>query len=113
FRSYQVIYSANVTAGLLAPTIFLHFCLTFPEPRRWMRRFGAVGLLYAPAALFLLIFAGVTSGAVHTTLPLIGVRWFLDRLWLPLSTVLYLAGGLVLTLERRQPEDPIVRQQLD
>ena len=108
----QVIYFGNVAAGLLAPTVFLHFCLSFPEPRQWMRRFGMAALLYAPAAAFLVIFAGVTSGAIHTTLPLIGVRWFLDRLWLPLSTALYLAGGIVLMLERRQAEDPIVRQQL-
>ena len=33
----KVIYFGNVAAGLLAPTIFLHFCLTFPEPRKWLR----------------------------------------------------------------------------
>src|SRR5689334_19080918 len=49
----QIIYFANEVAGLLAPTIFLHFCLSFPEPRRWMRHFVSVPLLYAPAALFL------------------------------------------------------------
>ena len=27
----QVMYWGNVAAGLLAPTIFLHFCLVFPE----------------------------------------------------------------------------------
>jgi two-component system, NtrC family, sensor kinase len=108
----QIIYFANEAAGLLAPTVFLHFCLSFPEPRRWMRHLGSAPLLYAPAAAFLLVFIGITSGAIHTTLPLIGVRWFLDRLWLPLSTVLYLAGGVVLMLERRRAEDPIARQQL-
>ena len=30
----KVIYFGNVVAGLLAPTVFLHFCLTFPEPRK-------------------------------------------------------------------------------
>ena len=33
----KVIYFGNVAAGLLAPTVFLHFCLTFPEPRKWFR----------------------------------------------------------------------------
>ena len=34
----KVIYYGNVVAGLLAPTLFLHFCLTFPEPRKWFRQ---------------------------------------------------------------------------
>ena len=29
----QVIYWGNLVAGWLAPALFLHFCLTFPEPR--------------------------------------------------------------------------------
>src|SRR5215471_13009953 len=33
----KIIYFGNVGAGLLAPTMFLHFCLTFPEPRDWFR----------------------------------------------------------------------------
>jgi hypothetical protein len=33
----KVIYFGNVAAGLFAPTVFLHFCLTFPEPRHWFR----------------------------------------------------------------------------
>src|SRR5262249_37709621 len=31
----KVIYFGNVAAGLFAPTVFLHFCLVFPEPRKW------------------------------------------------------------------------------
>ena len=33
----KVMYFGNLLAGLLAPTLFLHFCLTFPEPRPWLR----------------------------------------------------------------------------
>ena len=32
----QVIYWGNLIAGWLAPALFLHFCLTFPEPRAWL-----------------------------------------------------------------------------
>lgn len=106
----QVIYFANVAAGLLAPTVFLHFCLTFPEPRKWIRNFAGAAILYAPAAVFLLVFAGLTSGALRIALPLVVVRWLMDRLWLPLITLIYMAGALVLTIERRKQEDPIVRQ---
>src|SRR6202011_772324 len=69
----QVVYFGNVACGLLAPTIFLHFCVTFPEPRKWMRGWVPVALLYAPAAAFLLVFVGVTSGVLHANVPLIGV----------------------------------------
>ena len=34
----QVIYWGNLIAGWLAPALFLHFCLTFPEPRAWLVR---------------------------------------------------------------------------
>src|SRR5438067_749095 len=34
----QVIDWGNLIAGWLAPALFLHFCLTFPEPRAWLRR---------------------------------------------------------------------------
>ena len=46
----KVIYFGNVAAGLLAPTVFLHFCLTFPEPRKWFRSRRARALLYLPGA---------------------------------------------------------------
>ena len=58
----KVIYFGNVAAGLLAPTVFLHFCLTFPEPRHWMRNLAGMALLYVPAALFLLAYVGLDFG---------------------------------------------------
>ena len=36
----QVIDWGNLIAGWLAPALFLHFCLTFPEPRAWYRNAG-------------------------------------------------------------------------
>jgi len=47
----KVMYFGNVAAGLFAPTIFVHFCLAFPERRGWWRRRLAVALLYLPASL--------------------------------------------------------------
>ena len=88
----QVIYFANVAAGLLAPTVFLHFCLTFPEPRRWMRNLAGVALLYAAGGGFPAGLRRLTSGAVRVRMPLVVVRWLMDRLWLPLIT-LHLSGG--------------------
>jgi signal transduction histidine kinase len=107
----KVMYWGNVAAGLLAPSIFLHFCLTFPEPRKWVRRGGAI-LVYLPALLLLAVFAGAGSGTLRVALPPVELRWILDRLWLGFLAAIYLLGGLVLSLEHRKAEDPILRQQL-
>src|SRR5215831_3044241 len=45
----KIIFYGNVVGGLLAPTMFLHFCLTFPEPRPWIQRRTRTALLYLPA----------------------------------------------------------------
>jgi len=108
----KVIYFGNVAAGLLAPTLFLHFCLTFPEPRRWFARNTRVVWLYVPAALLFLTYLGFSSGALSVRIPLVELRWMLDRVWMLFSTVPYLIGGAVLSREYHRAEDPIVRQQL-
>ena len=56
---------------------------------------------------------GVALGVLRfTSVPLIEVRWMLDRVSMGLVTGLYLSGGIVLAIESRRSEDPIVRQQL-
>ena len=107
----KVIYWCNIVAGWLAPTLFLHFCLTFPEPRRWFRRFHAP-LLYAPGVVFMVVFTGITSGYIHTSVPLVQLSWYLDRVWMAFLTLLYLLSCLTLALECRRTEDPILRPQL-
>jgi signal transduction histidine kinase len=108
----KVIYFGNVLGGLLAPTIFLHFCLTFPEPRPWIQGRVRAVLLYLPAALLFVLFPAFSSGTLSIAVPLIELRWMLDRVWMLIWTLPYLAGCIALTLEYRRTEDPIVRQQL-
>jgi two-component system NtrC family sensor kinase len=108
----KVMYFGNVAAGLLAPAIFLHFCVTFPEPRRWFQRPARLLLLYLPASLMFGFYLAAASGALLTPLPLIELRWMLDRIWAVLTVVPYLIGALVLNGEYGRAEDPIVRQQL-
>jgi two-component system NtrC family sensor kinase len=107
-----VVYFGNLAAGLLAPAVFLHFCVTFPEPLKWFQKPSRQALLYVPGALLFLIFVGVATGAIRVGISLIELRWMLDRLWMGLALVPYLIGGFGLTLEYRKAEDPIVRQQL-
>src|SRR5580704_13450235 len=108
----KVIYFANVAAGLFAPPIFLHFCLTFPEPRPWFRSKLRVVLLYVPAGLLFAAWLAITSGTLRMEISPVELRWMLDRIWLVFVVLPYLAGGLVLSLDYRKAEDPIVRQQL-
>ncbi len=108
----KVMYFGNVAAGLLAPTIFLHFCVTFPEPRKWFQKPARLSLLYMPSMLLFAVYLAVASGALSAAIPLIELRWMLDRVWLVLSVLPYLAGALVLNSEYGKAEDPIVRQQL-
>ena len=99
-------------SGLLAPTVFLHFCLTFPEPRKWLRsRIGVAGI-YVVAAAMIALFVGFASGMLRTSLSLLETRWLLDRIWIGALTAIYLLGAAALALEYRKAEDPIVRQQL-
>ncbi len=108
----MAIYWGNLVAGWLAPALFVHFCLTFPEPRPWYRRWFAP-LLYVPGALLMLVHAGFASGFLTAPeTPLKDVLNALDRSWLLLLTVAYLASGLVLQAGYRAAEDPVVRQQL-
>ncbi len=108
----KVIYYGNVAAGLLAPTVFLHFCLTFPEPRKWFLGRTRKVLLYVPAALLFAAYVAFSSDTVKIGVPLLELSWMLDRFWVVFSTVPYIIGGVALSMEYARAEDPIVRQQL-
>jgi PAS domain S-box-containing protein len=105
------IYLSNVVAGFLAPALFLHFCLTFPEPRRSWNGWRAFSV-YLPALSLIVLQGGVSMGVIRTALPLQEMRWLLDRAWLLLFAASYLIGGLLLHLSFRRADDPIVRQQV-
>jgi hypothetical protein len=108
----KVIYFGNLAAGLVAPAVFLHFCLTFPEPRKWLRKPLRATVLYVPAALLFAVFVAFATGALTVAIPLLELRWMLDRVWMVFWTIPYIAGGFALSVEYRKAEDPIVRQQL-
>jgi nitrogen-specific signal transduction histidine kinase len=108
----KVIYLGNLVAGFLAPTLFLHFCLIFPERPRWIRKTGAVLLVYLPGLALLSIHLGFVFGYVSTLAPLLEMRWLLDRVWLAFLSAMYLIGALVLNFQLKHAEDPVVRRQL-
>jgi len=108
----QVIYWGNLVAGWLAPALFLHFCLTFPEPRAWYRQWVAP-LLYVPGALLTLIASGFAVGfLIAPGNSMLDIREALDRSWMGVLTATYLLSGAVLQRGYRKTEDPVIRQQL-
>jgi hypothetical protein len=107
-----LVYFVNVATGLFAPTIFLHFCLTFPERRKWFPRGTRVALLYTPALLLTFLYLAVATGSLKTGIPDVDQRWLMDRAWVLLAPVLYFLGAYTLNAEYRKAEDTIVRQQL-
>jgi len=108
----QVIYFGNVLAGLLAPTVFLHFCVTFPEPPRWFKRPFANFALYLPALAMFGTYLGFSWGAIRVAAPLLEVLWTLDRGSMLYLSGVYLLGAWALWMRYRSCDDPIVRRQL-
>jgi two-component system, NtrC family, sensor kinase len=107
------VYWLNVTALLLQPALFLHFCLTFPEkPGFVARRPRLLLTLYAPAALLLVFHATVMAGVVVLPLPMLSVRWLFDSLEMGLLAVYSAAGVFFLFGSYRQARVPVAKQQL-
>jgi hypothetical protein len=108
----KIIYWGNVTAGIFAPTVFLHFCLAFPKPRGWFERRGSVALIYLPGTVLLALTAAIAAGNLRIGIGAIELRWLLDRLLLGFFSGVYLLGACVLHVELRKTEEAILRQQL-
>jgi two-component system NtrC family sensor kinase len=108
----QGIYWGNVAAGVLAPSIFLHFCLVFPEPPAWLKRTLASSLFYVPGAALLAVYVLVAKGMLRVAASPVEINWFLDRVWLLFLSVFYVAGAIVLAMKTPHAEDPLVRRQL-
>ena len=75
----EVMYWGNVAMHLLAPAIFLHFCLTFHAKPKFLERSGAVTLLYVPSALLFAVLVASATGLVRFSSSLLEIRWLFVR----------------------------------
>ncbi len=103
------IYWGNIVANLVQPALFLHFVLTFPEKRKFVREHRwAIPAVYLPAVLLfgLQIFALTFLKASER------LRWDLDRLQMGYLAVFFVAAAGVLWHCYRGAGTPILRQQL-
>ena len=110
----RFIYWGDVWATVLAPAIFLHFCLVFPRALlvTSLRR-QAAKWVYAPAAVLLGLHHLIAAGAVDTGQPLVEMREILDRLEYALLGTYFLAGAAVLRtgMKAQAQESAALRQQ--
>jgi hypothetical protein len=108
----RLVYWADVWATLLAPALFVHFCLAFPGTERLSRARRVVSaLVYLPAMVLGVTYHLVAVGAIESPLPLIETGVLLDRMSFGLFGVCFIAGALILRRETGHTEAPALRQQ--
>ncbi len=108
----RFVYWSDVWATLLVPAVFLHFCLVFPDSRQATRaRRWAARLAYLPVAAILALHHGAASGLLATDLPLVELRFLLDRLEYGLLGLYFLSAAAALGFAVGRTEDPVLRQQ--
>jgi two-component system, NtrC family, sensor kinase len=99
----------NIVAWVLQPALFLHFVLTFPEKRQFVRRRPwLLAFAYLPGAVLLAVRVGAmrwleASGRLSRNM---------DRFDLSYGAVLFLAAATVLWYSYRRASTTILRQQL-
>jgi two-component system NtrC family sensor kinase len=108
----EIMYWGNVAMHLVAPAIFVHFCLTFHAKPRFLERRGAHFMLYMPSLILLALVAASAAGFLKYTSSLLEVRWLFDRVTLGFEVLLYFIGTAILAIDLKDTEDPMVRRQL-
>ena len=105
----EIIYWTNVVAWLLQPALFLHFALTFPEPKEFVReRRWLIPFFYLPAVLL----GGLHVWVIRTHPASELLRWNLDRVQMLYLAALFCSAAAIFWHSYRRMTTPIVRQQM-
>jgi two-component system, NtrC family, sensor kinase len=103
------VYWCNIVAWVLQPALFLHFVLTFPEKREFVRKQpGLLALCYLPGAILL----GRHILALRLAQASGNLRWDMDRQEMAYGALLFIAAAAVLWNSYRHASTTILRQQL-
>jgi len=104
-----IIYWGNIVAWVLQPALFLHFVLTFPEKRNFVRqRPWLLTLAYIPGTALLIRHIIALRLAQASGL----LRWDMDRQEMAYGAVLFVVAASVLWYSYRRASTTILRQQL-
>ena len=107
------VYWLGVFALLLQPALFLHFCLSFPEQNTFLRgRRYVIPSLYFPGAALAVVHVLVATEFLVFPIPLLQVRWLLDRIGLVYLASYFLLGAVVLQHAYSRAQVPLLKQQL-
>jgi two-component system NtrC family sensor kinase len=103
------IYWGNIVAWVLQPALFLHFVLTFPEKRQFVRQRSWLLILpYVPGAALLgrhIIALRLAQATGH-------LRWDMDRQEMAYGALLFAGAAAILWYSYRRASTTILRQQL-
>jgi PAS domain S-box-containing protein len=103
------IYWGNIVAWVLQPALFVHFVLTFPEKRQFVRRHPwMLSLVYLPGMLLL----GTRLAAMRWLEATGRLSRSMDRLDISYGAVFFLAAATVLWYSYQRASTTILRQQL-
>jgi two-component system, NtrC family, sensor kinase len=107
------IYWLDEICFILLPPLFLHFCLSFPEPKQMLRRRSLSSLiLYFPASLILLAqFLFITGNLSIFQAPLV-IRIFLDRVHVIHFALFFVLGVVSLVHTYLTSVSLTLRQQM-
>ncbi len=108
----EAMYWGNILGSILAPAIFLHFCVTFLEEENFFSRRNGWMLVYFPAVVLIAVMLATAEGWLRFSVTLVEMRWLLDRGLIAYSMVYYFLGLVALTFDYRKADDPVVRRQL-
>src|SRR4051812_25287579 len=105
----QIILWSSVVASALQAALFLHFALTFPEPKNWIRqrRWLLVGV-YVPGAIAIV----TRLVAVTQFAPSERLLWNLNRLDMICATACFVLAAIVLVDTYNKTTTPLLRQQM-
>ena len=104
-----IIYWSNIVAWVLQPALFLHFVLTFPEKRQFVRqRPWLLAFAYVPGAALLIRHIIALRLAQASGI----LRWDMDRQEMAYGALLFIISAAVLWYSYRRASITILRQQL-
>jgi two-component system NtrC family sensor kinase len=107
------IYWLDEIAFLILPPLFLHFCLCFPERKRFLQAYPyAVALLYGPAAVLVVAQGLFISGGLNFVQAPLVLRVFLDRVHTLHFAVLFVLGVISLCHTYLTSANPTLKQQM-
>jgi two-component system, NtrC family, sensor kinase len=103
------IYWSNVAAWVLLPALFLHFVLTFPEKRQFVRKYPwLLTLIYVPGAILL----GLRLAAMRLLEASGRLSRGVDRMDLSYGAVFFVLAATFLWYSYSKASSTILRQQL-